>query len=82
MVDFNAVLKASIYTERLNDMYARISEVLKEKPHSTFCQALRDKRREISIAYKQSRFFCDQEHFDKWENQLMTAEILLKTAEN
>lgn len=82
MVDYNAVFKASIYTERLNDMYARISEFVKDNPHNPFCQGLKDKRKEISIAYKESRFFCDQEHFDKWENQLMTVETLLKTAEN
>ena len=78
MPDYEKILKAEIYTERLNDMYAQISNCLDTMPDNHFRHILLKRQKEISLAHKQSRFYCDPMHFDEWETQLSESQIILK----
>ena len=80
MTDFNTLLKSEIYRERLIDLLCRVSDFLKENPENSFCSVLEEKKREISLTCRETRFFSDQGHFEKWEKLLGEIEEILRAA--
>ena len=80
MLNKKAVLKSELYTERLNNMYATISEFQQKVPDNPYYTQLKEKSEEIAIAHRESRFYCNQAHFTRWENMLSEAEALLTKA--
>ena len=80
MTDFNTLLKSEIYRERLIDLLCRVSDFLKENPENSFYSVLKEKKKDISLSCRETRFFCDSEHFNKWEKLLEEIEGILRAA--
>lgn len=80
MTKQDIILQTELYTERLNDMYARISEFQTKAPYNLYFDELEQKGKDIAIAHRRSRFYPDKDHFAQWESLLADADTLLKKA--
>ncbi len=70
------MIKAEIYTELINDMQAQISEYMSKNPHRKNEKLVTIKKR-LSSARMESRIYVDEEHFDQWEDLLLSAKATM-----
>ncbi len=69
-------LKAEIYTELINNMQAKIYEFGRENPGCINVE-IRTINNRLSDARMESRIKVDDEHFEKWERLLITADAAM-----
>ena len=77
-IDF---IDVELYTERLNDMYARIAEFVAAYPGNKLVPKLKEQQQTLAIAHHKSRFYRDKEHFAIWDDLLQQSERLLTEAQ-
>lgn len=80
IIEFDDSLQAERYTERLNYMYATIRKFIQANPENKMRNELTKQYKELSIAYGESRFHYDKEHFESWERLLESSRLLLRKA--
>ena len=73
-------MQMEIYTDRLNYMNAAIYRFLLANPNNELKDELTKQSKELSIAYGESRFHYDKEHYDYWDKLLENSKMLLKKA--
>lgn len=78
--DYDNDLKTEVYTELLNKMHATICKFLRTNPNNEFKDELTKQYKKLSIAYGESRFYYDKEHYDNWESLLENSKQLLRKA--
>ena len=76
----NDFINVEIYTEKLNDMYARISEFMSGHPNSTMINQLSNQQHLLALARHKSRFHDDEKHFMEWDNLLKESEKMMGEA--
>lgn len=69
-------LKAEVYFALINDMQARIFEFESAKP-DCINQTLMDINRQLSDARMEARIKVDDEHFQKWDELLSSADAAM-----
>ena len=73
-------MQMEIYTDRLNYMNAAIYRFLLANPNNELKDELTKQSKKLSIAYGESRFHYDKEHYDNWDKLLENSRLLLKKA--
>ncbi len=77
IIDF---IDVEIYTEKLNDMYARIAEFISAYPKNQMVEQLKSQQHILAVAHHQSRFHCDEQHLSKWDALLRQSEKMIMEA--
>lgn len=65
-------IKAEAYAELINDMQAKIYEYENENP-TCMNDAIRNINKKLSAARMEARIYIDEEHFNKWDELLLSA---------
>ena len=73
-------IDVEIYTEKLNDMYARVSEYISAHPRNRVIHKLQDQQHLLAIARHKSRFHADEKHFSEWKKLLDQSEKTVREA--
>lgn len=81
MYDSIDFIDVEIYTERLNDMYARFAEFVAAYPDNKLVPKLKELQHTLAIAHHKSRFYRDKEHFAIWDDILQQSERLIAEAQ-
>ena len=76
----NDFLNVEIYTEKLNDMYARFSEFISKHPKNKMIDELSNQQHLLAIARYKSRFCDGEKHFVEWDNLLRESKRLIGRA--
>lgn len=75
------LIRAEVYGELINDMQARIFRYSEKYPESVNDE-LRMIDSELSVARMESRIYPDEEHFEKWEQLLQSADTIMKARQS
>lgn len=76
----NNFVDVEIYTEKLNDMYARISEFITKHPKNRMIHQLSNQLNILAVACHNSHFHDDEKHFLEWNNLLKESEKIIGMA--
>lgn len=74
------IIEKEIFTESLNEMYVRCIEFQEKHPDNKNYAEINTVKKEIAIAYRESRIYTDIEHRRYYNGLFRKAKKLIKEA--